>query len=113
MGATVLSIESQGKGLATMIIFALLLGLAFDYVRSNQIGSGGSWPLGAVSVFISLVSFYLQKMLQGKIIKDKTAVKAEILLLASPRYCKFAMESIKGMHERFFMQFYDFFLKKI
>ena len=45
MGATVLSIESQARSFATMLL-APLLGLAVDSV-------GGFWPVGVVGVFVA------------------------------------------------------------
>jgi MFS family permease len=55
-GATVLSIESQAKGLSTMII-APALGLAIDFVRNNGIGASEFWPMGVLGVVIALGFF--------------------------------------------------------
>lgn len=57
-GATVLSIESQAKSVATMIA-APVLGLAVDFVKLHGIG-GAFWPVGiagAVVAGIILVAF--------------------------------------------------------
>ncbi|MGY8826764.1 MAG: hypothetical protein ACKVJG_23075 [Candidatus Latescibacterota bacterium] len=51
-GATVLSIESQGRRTATMLI-APLLGLAVDWVRAGQIG-GPFWPIGLLGLVIAI-----------------------------------------------------------
>ncbi len=54
-GATVLSIESQGKSLATAAI-APLLGFAVDTVKSN--GPGGEfWPIAALGLLVAVVMF--------------------------------------------------------
>jgi hypothetical protein len=47
-GATVLSIESQAQGLATLVL-APLLGLAIDAVRAHGLG-GPFWPVGVVGL---------------------------------------------------------------
>lgn len=51
-GATVLSIESQAQGLATLVL-APLLGLAIDVVSARGIG-GPFWPAGVVGLAIAL-----------------------------------------------------------
>ena len=51
--ATTLSVESQARGLATMIL-APLLGKAVDLVRANHFG-GDYWPVAAVGGTIALV----------------------------------------------------------
>ena len=55
-GATVLSIESQARRAATMVI-APLLGLAVDFVTARQLG-GPFWPVGALGVLVA-ISFLL------------------------------------------------------
>jgi MFS family permease len=52
-GATVLSIESQAKSVATMAI-APLLGLAVDFVRLHDFG-GAFWPVAAMGAAVSLL----------------------------------------------------------
>ncbi len=53
--ATVLSIESQAKSVATMVA-APLLGLAVDLVKEH--GPGGAfWPVGALGAVVALVFF--------------------------------------------------------
>lgn len=56
-GATVLSIESQAKSVATMIL-APLLGAAVDFVKSRQIGVSAFWPVAVVGLILSL-AFYV------------------------------------------------------
>jgi len=51
-GATVLSIESQGCHIATMVV-APLLGLAVDLVQAHQIG-GPFWPLGLAGMVVAI-----------------------------------------------------------
>jgi sugar phosphate permease len=55
-GATVLSIESQARGVATMVI-APLLGLAVDWVRLHEFG-GAFWPAGVLGGLVALVFFF-------------------------------------------------------
>lgn len=50
-GATVLSIESQARRAATMII-APALGLAVDWVRANELG-GPFWPIGLLGLLVA------------------------------------------------------------
>ncbi|MCZ6836606.1 MAG: hypothetical protein O7G85_12590, partial [Planctomycetota bacterium] len=51
-GATILSIESQSRRVATMI-FAPLIGYAVDTARLSE--SGGSfWPIGVLGVIVAL-----------------------------------------------------------
>lgn len=52
-GATVLSVESQAKSTATMVI-APLLGFAIDTVKNRGIGQSEFWP---VAVFGAIVAF--------------------------------------------------------
>jgi len=56
-GATILSIESQAKSSATMII-APVLGLAIDLARYHGIGASQFWPLGALGAVIA-TGFFL------------------------------------------------------
>jgi MFS family permease len=51
-GATVLSIESQSRRAATMVI-APLLGLVVDWVQAGQLG-GPFWPVGVLGVLVAL-----------------------------------------------------------
>lgn len=53
-GATVLSIESQSRRLATMAL-APLLGVAMDAAQSGAIGDGPFWPIGVVGVVVGLL----------------------------------------------------------
>ena len=53
-GATVLSIESQSRRLATMAL-APLLGVAMDAAQSRAIGDGPFWPIGVVGVVVGLL----------------------------------------------------------
>ncbi|MBW1997855.1 MAG: hypothetical protein JRJ29_07805 [Deltaproteobacteria bacterium] len=55
-GATILSIESQAKSLATMVI-APVLGLAIDLARSHAIGASEFWPIGVIGILIALPFF--------------------------------------------------------
>ena len=52
-GATILSIESQSRRFATMIV-APLMGLAIDTVQQEQIGAGAFWPIGVIGVIVGL-----------------------------------------------------------
>ena len=54
-GATVLSIESQARRFATMIL-APLMGLAVDAAQGGAIG-GPFWPLGAVGLLAAILFF--------------------------------------------------------
>ncbi|MCH7838936.1 MAG: MFS transporter [Planctomycetes bacterium] len=54
-GATVLSIESQARRFATMIL-APLMGLAVDAAQGGSIG-GPFWPLGAVGLVAAILFF--------------------------------------------------------
>ncbi|MBW1807322.1 MAG: MFS transporter [Deltaproteobacteria bacterium] len=58
-GATLLSIESQAKSLATMLI-APLLGWLVDLVTTNDLG-GEFWPVGALGIIVALFFFSLPK----------------------------------------------------
>jgi len=51
--ATILSIDSQAKSLATMAI-APALGLAMDYVKCHRIGGSEFWPIAVIGIFICL-----------------------------------------------------------
>ena len=51
-GATVLSIESQARRAATMII-APALGLAVDWVRAAEVG-GPFWPVGLLGLLVAI-----------------------------------------------------------
>lgn len=61
-GATVLSIESQSKRFATMIL-APSLGWLIDSVRVHEIG-GEFWPIGAVGAIIAVVMLATSERLQ-------------------------------------------------
>ena len=52
-GATVLSIQSQAKAIATMII-APILGVCVDLVRTRDSG-GDFWPVAAIAALIALL----------------------------------------------------------
>ena len=52
-GATLLSLESQGRRLATMLL-APLLGLAIDTVRARELG-GDLWPIGVIGALVGLI----------------------------------------------------------
>ncbi|MFM9995820.1 MAG: MFS transporter [Phycisphaerales bacterium] len=53
-GATMLSIESQAQGLATLVL-APLLGLAIDALRARGLEGGAEfWPVGAVGLVAAL-----------------------------------------------------------
>ena len=57
-GATVLSVESQAKSLATMVL-APVAGLAVDLVRAH--GPGGElWPVGALGLAVTAVFVWLR-----------------------------------------------------
>ena len=67
-GATLLSVESQGRRLATMGI-APLLGLGVDYVRAA--GPGGEfWPVGALGAALAL-GFFVTSSLRMRHISDR------------------------------------------
>lgn len=53
-GATVLSIESQGRRVATMVL-APLLGVAMDAAQTEAIGDGPFWPIGLVGVVVGFL----------------------------------------------------------
>jgi len=53
-GATVMSIESQSKSIATAVI-APLMGGAVDLVKSRNIGRSEFWPVAAAGVLIAFV----------------------------------------------------------
>lgn len=59
-GATVLSIESQAKSAATMII-APVLGLAVDLARYHGIGASEFWPVGVLGAAITIGFFLTAK----------------------------------------------------
>ncbi|MFZ7113585.1 MAG: MFS transporter [Desulfatiglandales bacterium] len=50
-GATVLSIESQAKSVATMVV-APLLGMSVDFVRYSRLG-GAFWPVGVAGAIVA------------------------------------------------------------
>jgi len=52
-GATVLSIESQAKSVATMII-APILGVAVDFAQGQSLG-GEFWPVAAIAAVVALL----------------------------------------------------------
>lgn len=57
-GATILSIESQAKSIATMII-APVLGVAVDFIRGQSAGWGGEfWPAATIAAIISLIILF-------------------------------------------------------
>ena len=53
-GATVLSIESQGRRVATMAL-APLLGVAMDVAKNQGLGGGPFWPIGVLGVAVGLL----------------------------------------------------------
>ena len=55
-GATVLSVESQAKSLATMLM-APLLGWFIDRARDHHVGIGEFWPIGIMGAVIALGFF--------------------------------------------------------
>ncbi len=55
-GATILSIESQSRRFATMLL-APLMGLAIDTAQSQSIGSGAFWPIGVIGLVVGLAFF--------------------------------------------------------
>ncbi len=63
-GATILSIDSQAKSLATMVI-APGLGLAMDYAKAHQIGASEFWPIAVVGIMISLPVIAGRKRMGG------------------------------------------------
>ncbi|MDD2597617.1 MAG: MFS transporter [Kiritimatiellae bacterium] len=60
MGATILSIESQAKSIATMII-APGLGYAVDLIKAHGIGSLPFWPAAVFGVIVSLLFWVTAK----------------------------------------------------
>lgn len=57
-GATILSIESQAKSIATMIV-APVFGVAVDFIRSQGEGWGGEfWPIAVIAAVISLIILF-------------------------------------------------------
>ncbi|UCB42005.1 MAG: MFS transporter [Dehalococcoidales bacterium] len=57
-GATILSIESQAKSVATMIV-APILGVAVDFIRSQGESWGGEfWPVATIAAVISLIILF-------------------------------------------------------
>ena len=56
-GATVLSVESQAKSLATMFLAPVLGGLV-DMVKQHELG-GEFWPIGVIGAVVALVFFVL------------------------------------------------------
>jgi len=57
-GATILSIESQAKSVATMIV-APVFGVAVDFIRSQGKGWGGEfWPVATIAAVISLLILF-------------------------------------------------------
>ena len=70
-GATVLSIESQARRFATMIL-APLMGLAVDAAQSG--GSVGPfWPLGAVGLVAAILFFLVPAGRPSKVVAQETA----------------------------------------
>jgi len=65
-GATILSIESQAKSIATMII-APVLGVAVDFIRSQGEGWGGEfWPVATIAAVISLIILFTPLKEKGR-----------------------------------------------
>lgn len=56
-GAIILSIESQSRRFATMLL-APLIGLAIDATRGDGMGSGDFWPIGVIGVVVGLLFFF-------------------------------------------------------
>ncbi len=59
-GATILSVESQSKSIATILI-APIIGMFVDFAKTNKIGETEFWPLAIVGLFLSLVFFVTAK----------------------------------------------------
>jgi hypothetical protein len=59
-GATILSIESQAKSVATMII-APVLGCAVDLVQKHGIGDTEFWPVAVFGTIVALIFFATAK----------------------------------------------------
>jgi hypothetical protein len=55
-GAIILSIESQSRRFATMLL-APLMGLAIDTTQSEGMGNGEFWPIGVIGVAVGLLFF--------------------------------------------------------
>jgi MFS family permease len=55
-GATILSIESQSRRFATMLL-APLMGFAIDTAQSHSIGAGAFWPIGVIGLLVGLGFF--------------------------------------------------------
>ncbi len=63
-GATMLSIESQAKSVAMMLI-APLMGAAVDYVKNKQIGGSEFWPVAIAGMVLSGM-FFITAVRSGK-----------------------------------------------
>ena len=70
-GATVLSIESQARRFATMIL-APLMGLAVDAAQGGGIG-GAFWPLGAVGLVAAIFFFLTATRRPATVVAQETA----------------------------------------
>jgi hypothetical protein len=55
-GATILSIESQAKSVATMVI-APVLGFAIDTTKLHGVGTSPFWPLAVLGAAMALLFF--------------------------------------------------------
>jgi len=64
-GATILSIESQARRTATIVV-APLLGLAVDAVQAHQFG-GAFWPAGVLGATVALAFFLMEIGRRGKV----------------------------------------------
>ena len=59
-GATLLSIESQSKSMATMLI-APVMGVAVDFVKCKQIGESEFWPVAVAGMVLAGAFFITAK----------------------------------------------------
>jgi len=56
-GAIILSIESQSRRFATMLL-APVIGLAIDATRGDEMRSGDFWPIGLIGIAVGLLFFF-------------------------------------------------------
>ncbi|MCP4120396.1 MAG: MFS transporter [Bacteroidetes bacterium] len=64
-GATMLSVESQSKSIATMVI-APLLGAAIDLAQKHQVGIGEFWPIAVAGTLIAGVFYITANVVQNE-----------------------------------------------
>lgn len=62
--ATVLSIESQAKSVATMVI-APALGIAVDLAKSSDLGATEFWPVGVLGAVLALLFLLTARIASG------------------------------------------------